>query len=233
MNVHVLVPAAGAGRRIGTRVKKQYLALGDRPLLAVTLQRLAGHPRVTSIQVIAPEPEQDFCRKEVIEKYRIKKVSGVVVGGEERQDSVYNGLSACLADDDDIVLIHDGVRPFFPREQISPLIDAATTYGAGLLAVPAQDTVKEVIDGQVARTMDRKILWLAQTPQAFRFGLILEAHRRAQRAGYRGTDDASLVEWCGWPVAVVAGSAYNLKVTTPADLVLARTRLAADQMQLT
>ena len=233
MNVHVLVPAAGAGRRIGTSVKKQYLALGDRPLLAVTLQRLAEHPRVTSLHVIAPEAEQGYCRKEVIEKYRLKKVAGVVVGGKERQDSVYNGLLACLADDDDIVLIHDGVRPFFPREKMSPLIDAATTHGASLLAVPAQDTVKEVVEGLVARTVDRSLLWLAQTPQAFRFGLILEAHRRARRAGHQGTDDASLVEWCGWPVAVVAGSAYNLKVTTPADLVLARAMLASDELELT
>ncbi len=233
MNVHVLVPAAGVGRRVGSSVKKQYLMLGDRPLLAATLDRLAEHPRITAIHVIAPESEQDYCQKEVVERYAVKKIAGVVVGGAERQDSVRNGLLACGANDDDIVLIHDAVRPFFPLEQVDALIDEAAQHGASLLAVPAQDTVKEVVDGRVTQTVDRSRLWLAQTPQAFRFGLIHEAHQRAHQQGYQGTDDASLVEWCGWPVVVVPGSAYNLKVTTPADLALARALLASGEMELT
>lgn len=233
MKVHVLVPAAGAGRRVGAKVKKQYLMLGDRPLLAATLVRLAEHPRVNAIHVIAPESERDYCLTEVIEKYALKKIAGVVIGGAERQDSVRNGLLACEAEADDIILVHDGVRPFFPPAKLDRLIDAAREHGASLLAVPAQDTVKEVVAGRVSRTVDRSHLWLAQTPQAFRFGLIAEAHLRAWREGYRGTDDASLVEWCGWPVAVIPGSAYNLKVTTPADLVLARALLAAGEKELT
>jgi 2-C-methyl-D-erythritol 4-phosphate cytidylyltransferase len=232
MKVHVLVPAAGVGRRVGAGVKKQYLMLGDRPLLAATLGRLAEHPRVTAIHVIAPEEEQDYCRREVVERYAVEKVAGVVVGGAERQDSVRNGLMACSAADQDIVLIHDAVRPFFPLPQLDTLLDEAEAKGASLLAVPVQDTVKEVVDGRVVRTAERSRLWLAQTPQAFRCALIREAHLRADQQGYRGTDDASLVEWCGWPVAVVQGSAYNLKVTTPADLVLARALLASGEMEL-
>lgn len=235
MNVHALIPAAGSGRRVGASVKKQYLTLGERPLLAVTLERLARNPLVTSIHVIAPEAELDYCREEVVERYAIDKIAGVVVGGVERQDSVRNGLLACQADDDDIVLIHDAVRPFFPDNKVALLIEEAKRVGASLLAVPVQDTVKRVNndDGLVENTVDRSRLWLAQTPQAFRFALIAEAHRRALREGHRGTDDASLVEWCGWPVAVISGSAYNLKITTPADLVLAGALLACGDLELT
>lgn len=229
MNVHVIVPAAGAGRRFGADIKKQYLMLGDRPLLAVTLERLASHPRVDAITVVAPADELEYCRNEVIEHFGIDKVVGLVEGGAERQDSVRNGLQACQAADDDIVLIHDGVRPLLPLETLDALIDAAVTEGGSLLAIPAQDTIKEAADGQVVGTLDRSRLWQAQTPQAFRYERILDAHQRARQDSYQGTDDASLLEWCGWPVAVVPGSAYNLKVTTPEDLVLAKALLAAEE----
>lgn len=229
MDVHVLVPAAGAGRRFGASVRKQFVELAERPLLAVTLERLAQHPQVTSLYVIAPEAELAYCRDQVVARFAIDKVAGLVAGGAERQDSVRNGLQACTANDEDIILIHDGVRPLFPWSAIAGLIDAADTHGAALLAVPVQDTVKEVVDGRVARTVDRDRFWLAQTPQAFRAGRIRAAHRRAHQAGYRGTDDASLVEWCGWPVMVVPGSAGNLKVTTPTDLMLARALLASGE----
>ena len=232
MSVHVLVPAAGVGQRLGADVKKQFLTLGDRPLLAATLQRIAQHPRVAAIHVIAPEPELTYCREQVIERYAVNKIAGVVAGGAERQDSVWNGLLACGASVDDVVLIHDAVRPFFPLEKLDMLIDEAMRNGACLLAVPAQDTVKMVVDGQVVKTADRTALWLAQTPQAFRFDVIFEAHRRAQQEGFRGTDDASLVEQYGGQVVVIEGSAYNLKVTTPADLALARALLAAGEMEL-
>lgn len=229
MNVHVIVPAAGAGRRFGADIKKQYLMLGDRPLLAVTLERLASHPRLDSITVVAPADELDYCRHEVIERFGIDKVVGLVEGGAERQDSVRNGLQACQAAEEDIVLIHDGVRPLVPLETLETLIETAATEGGSLLAIPAQDTIKETADGRVVGTLDRSRLWQAQTPQAFRYARILEAHLRAQREGYLGTDDASLLEWCGWPVAVVSGSAYNFKVTTPEDLVLVRALLAAEE----
>ena len=225
MAVHVLIPAAGIGRRMGGNGNKQYLSLGDRPILAHTLSRLADLSCIDALHVIVPAEECAYCRDEVIAPLGRDKVRSVIAGGAERQDSVRNGLEGCGAADDDLVLIHDGVRPFFPAEQIPELIAAAAADGAALLAIPAQDTVKEVRDGRVVRTLERGRLWQAQTPQAFRAAVIREAHRRALAAGFAGTDDASLVEWCGWPVVIVAGSPFNFKLTTPADLALARALL--------
>ncbi len=233
MAVHVLVPAAGAGRRIGATINKQYLELGDRPILAHTLARLAALPEVASIRVIVPATECDYCRAEVVARFAPDKVAGVVAGGAERQDSVRNGLAACTAEDDDLVLIHDGVRPFFPRQAMTELLAVTARLGAAILAIPAQDTIKEAVDGQVVRTLERSRLWQVQTPQAFRFGLIEAAHRQALAAGFTGTDDASLVEWCGGTVGIVSGSPYNFKITTPADLALARALLASGEVTLT
>jgi len=233
MAVHVLVPAAGAGRRIGATINKQYLELGDRPILAHTLTRLAALPEVATIRVIVPAAECDFCRDEVVARYAPAKVAGVVAGGAERQDSVRNGLAACMAADDDLVMIHDGVRPFFPRAAIAELLAVTARIGAAVLAIPAQDTIKEAVAGQVVCTLERSRLWQVQTPQAFRFAVIAAAHRQAQAAGFTGTDDASLVEWCDGAVGVVPGSPYNFKITTPADLALARALLASGEVSLT
>ncbi len=232
MKVHVLVPAAGVGKRIGASISKQYLELGDRPILVHTLARLAAQPQVTAIHIVAPSADLRYCREEVVERYRLEKIGEVIAGGTERQDSVRNGLEVCGAEAADVVLIHDGVRPFFPVEQIDTLIQTAVAEGAALLAIPAQDTIKEVFDGRVRSTLDRQLLWQVQTPQAFRFELILEAHRRAFAAGYVGTDDASLVEWCGWPVVVLNGSGYNFKITTSVELTMARALLAAGEVSL-
>jgi 2-C-methyl-D-erythritol 4-phosphate cytidylyltransferase len=227
MAVHALIPAAGCGRRMGGGGNKQYLALGDRPILAHTLARLAALEMIDMLHVIVPADECRFCRDEVVARFALRKIGSVIAGGAERQDSVRHGLAECGADDDDLVLIHDGVRPFFPAAQIAPLLAAAAADGAAVLAVPAQDTIKAVAAGRVVETLDRSRLWQVQTPQAFRFAAIRTAHQRAREAGLAGTDDAALVEWCGWPVAVVSGSPFNFKLTTPADLALARALLAA------
>jgi len=231
MAVHALIPAAGTGRRMGAGGNKQYLELGDRPVLAHTLARLAALECIDALHVIVPDDERSFCRDQVVARCGLAKVCSIVAGGAERQDSVRNGLAACGAADDDVVLIHDGVRPFFPAAQVAPLVAMATVDGAALLAVPAQDTIKEVVAGKVVRTLERSRFWQVQTPQAFRFAIIREAHRRALAAGFAGTDDAALVEWCGWPVTVLAGSPFNFKLTTPADLALARALLAAGVLE--
>lgn len=233
MQVHILVPAAGSGSRIGGDTRKQYLELGDRPVLVHTLVRLADHPQVSAIHLIVPAADVQFCRSELVERYRLEKIGGVLAGGAERQDSVRIGLEACGAADQDVILVHDGVRPFFPKEQIGPLVQQAAVEGAALLAIRAQDTIKEVFDGMVRATLDRRLLWLVQTPQAFLCERLREAHRRAHANGHVGTDDASLIEWCGWPVAVLTGHPHNLKITTPADLALARALLAAGEVSLT
>jgi 2-C-methyl-D-erythritol 4-phosphate cytidylyltransferase len=233
MNVHVLVPAAGSGSRLGGDIRKQYLELGGQPVLVQTLTQLAAHPQIGFIHLIVPTGDVAYCRAELVDRYRLEKIGGVIVGGHERQDSVRNGLEACGAKDQDVILIHDGVRPFFPKEQIGPLVQSAVVEGAALLAIPAQDTIKEVFDGRVRSTLDRRLLWQVQTPQAFRFERIREAHRRAHAGGYVGTDDASLIEWCGWPVAVLAGHPHNIKITTLEDLAMARALLTMGEVTLT
>lgn len=222
MSVTVLIPAAGTGSRMGCSGNKQYLALADRPILAHTLLLFENHRAVDHILVISPREEIAFCRNEVVERYGFKKVRQVVAGGAERQDSVRNGLLACNAGAEDIILIHDGVRPFLPAEKIDRVIAVAGEVGGGVVGVPVKDTIKEVEGGRIAATPDRRRLWQAQTPQAFPYRIIREAHDAAWRQNFRGTDDASLVERLGWPVAMVEGSYRNIKITTPEDLVLAR-----------
>ena len=231
MKVHALIPAAGAGRRMGGGTSKQYLTLAGLPILAHTLALFQGHPTVDSIVLIAPADEIAFCREEIVEPFGFDKVAGIVAGGRERQDSVRNGLRACGAAAEDIVLIHDGVRPLLPPELIDAAIATAIHMGAGLVAVPVKDTIKIVTDGLVTETPDRSRLWQAQTPQSFRFQLIASAHEKAYKEGYQATDDAQLVEWLGLPVAIVQGSYRNLKITTPEDLLLAESFLGPDRTE--
>ena len=222
MDVHVLVPAAGSGSRFGGNTRKQYIELGGRPLLVRTLERLAALPQVTAIHLIAPQEDVSFCENEIVRRYHLRKIGGVILGGSERQDSVRRGLLACGAKDGDIVMVHDGVRPFFPLDQIGHLLNLTCKVGAAVLAIPTRDTIKRVVNGRVQETLERSQLWQVQTPQAFLYKSIFEAHQRAHTSGFLGTDDASLVEWCGWPVAVLSGHPHNIKITTPEDLVLAQ-----------
>lgn len=229
MSVTVLVPAAGSGRRMGTSLSKQYLALAGQPIVARTLSVFERHPGVARILLIAPSDEVAFCRTEIVERFGFTKVREVVAGGAERQDSVRFGLLACGAAEDEIVLIHDGVRPFLSTAVIDQVIASAGQVGGCVVGVPVKDTIKEIEGGRIAGTPDRRRLWQAQTPQAFPFRIILQAHESAWREGFRGTDDASLVERLGLPVAMIEGSYRNIKITTPEDLVLARAFLGEEE----
>lgn len=222
MSVFVLIPAAGMGRRMGATVNKQYLPLNGRPILAHTIALFDKHPLIDKIYLITPADEFELCRREVLKPGNFGKVQALVPGGDERQDSVSNGLQACAAGPDDIVLIHDGVRPLLQAELIDKLVAEVQERGACLVGVPVKDTIKQVVDGRISGTPERSGLWQAQTPQAFRYGQILQAYRQAQRDGFRGTDDASLVERLGQPITIIAGSYRNIKITTPGDLLLAR-----------
>jgi 2-C-methyl-D-erythritol 4-phosphate cytidylyltransferase len=222
MSVTVLIPAAGTGSRMGSATNKQYLILVDRPILAHTLALFDSHPVVDHIYVISPPEEIARCRTDVVELYGFTKIRNLIPGGAERQDSVRNGLLSCGASDDDIILIHDGVRPFFPASFIEQVVTVAACIGGCVVGVPVKNTIKQVEHGLIQNTPDRHCLWQAQTPQAFRYDLIREAHEQALRDGYRGTDDASLVERLGLPVAMLEGSYRNIKITTPEDLILAR-----------
>lgn len=220
--VFALIPAAGMGTRMGAGSNKQYLLLGGMPILAHTLRVFEQAPFIEGIYLVSPQQEIPFCRSEVVERYGFSKVRGIVAGGAERQYSVMNGLNAMEGiGQDDLVLIHDGVRPFIAVETIRAAATAAHEFGGAVVAVPVKDTVKVVHDGVITETPPREQLWLAQTPQAFRFGLIHAAHASAAAEGFLGTDDASLMERQGFRPRIVTGDYRNIKITTPEDMVLA------------
>ena len=225
MQATVLIPAAGMGRRMGAEVNKQYLELAGKPILAHTLALFEHSPLIEYIYPILPAEEIDYCHEQIILKYGFSKVRRLVPGGAERQDSVRNGLRALqqegLDQPERIVLVHDGARPLFNPQLLSELISLIAIKGACIVGTPAKDTIKEVDEGLIRSTPERKRLWQAQTPQGFRYQLFAEAFKSADEAGFVGTDDASLLERIGQPVAVLAGDYRNIKVTTPEDLVIA------------
>jgi 2-C-methyl-D-erythritol 4-phosphate cytidylyltransferase len=225
-DVVAIVPAGGAGRRMSARLPKQYLRLGGAPLLVRTLDALAAAPAIGGIVVAAPR-ERVAATRRLLAAHRVRKILSVVEGGAERQDSVWLGLQA--AGSPEWVLVHDAVRPFITSALVARVLAAAARTGAATCGLPVRETVKRVRDdvppgGElvVDETLDRAGLWLIQTPQAFRRELLWEAHDKARRDGYAGTDDAVLVERLGGRVALVPGRPENLKITTPGDLRAAR-----------
>ena len=227
MKTVAIVPAAGSGSRMNREVSKQYLALAGRPVLAHTLGVLEACPGVHRIFVVVPPQDVSAVRDDVLAPWDLRKVAAIVPGGRERQDSVRAGLDAADRDAD-IVLIPDAVRPLIPVDLVECCIRAAAEAGAATLGVPVKDTVKEVApDGRIVRTCDRTVLWLTQTPQAFRRDIIERAHREAFRDGFRGTDDTTLVERLGIAARMIPGDYRNIKITTPEDLVVAEALLAA------
>jgi len=225
--VVALVPAAGRGLRMGGSVPKQFLSLGGEPLIVQSLRTLQAASVIGQIILAVPPADIEYCEKEIVSLNRFTKVTKVVAGGAERQDSVRHAL-AHVPSDTDIVLIHDAVRPFVTQGMIEEVVAAARKAGAAIVALPMRDTVKQVrTDGMIERTVDRTSLWLAQTPQAFRRDWIETAHTKAYAEGVRATDDAFLVEWMGHSVSVVEGSGENMKVTRPEDLVIGEAILAS------
>jgi 2-C-methyl-D-erythritol 4-phosphate cytidylyltransferase len=216
-----VIPCAGSGVRMGAGRAKQFLEIGNKSILALTLEKFQACPLIDAITLVVPMADIDFCKKEIVERHRLDKVKSIVLGGERRQDSVRLGLEAS-EDGYDLVVIHDGVRPFVEVELIEKAIAAARDHRAVITALPAKETVKEVNQaGFVARTYDRRDVWLVQTPQVFRFTDIMNAHEKAVSEGWDDvTDDASLVEKMDIPVKVILGSEYNIKITTPGDMEL-------------
>lgn len=216
MKVCALIMAAGSGKRMGGSVKKQYLKLNGKEIIRLTAEVFDGCPEVDEIAVVTGSDEVDFVR-DILNG--LKKVVAVTEGGSERQYSVYNGLKTLT--DCDIVLIHDGVRPFVDNRDIAACIAEAKNSGACVLGVPVKDTIKICDEnGVIISTPKRTLLWAAQTPQCFRFELILKAYENAVKEGFLGTDDASLAERMGVEVKMVTGSYNNIKITTPEDLII-------------
>ncbi len=231
--VVALVPAAGRGTRIGGPTAKQFIALGGQPLLVHALRVLQASAPVSEVILAVPDAEREYCLREVVERHGFSKVTTIVPGGAQRQDSVRHALVA-VEDEAEIILIHDAVRPFLTVDMIERVVRRAGEVGAAIVGVPMRDTVKEVgPDWLIKQTKDRRHLWLAQTPQAFRAGLLSEVHRKAHLEGVHATDDAQLLEHFGHPVAVVEGSMENIKITRPEDLIIGEAILAARQTRQT
>lgn len=218
-----MVPAAGAGKRMGSAVPKQYLSLAGRPVIAHTLASLLDHPRIDGVAVAIGAGDEWWPT--VAAELNAAKPLRVVTGGAERCHSVLNGLEALSepAQPEDWVLVHDAARPCLTGGDLDRLIDTlADDPVGGLLAVPVRDTLKQADDaGRVAATVDRSRLWHALTPQMFRLGMLHEALRAALARGLLVTDEAAAMEAAGFAPRLVEGRADNLKITRPEDLALA------------
>lgn len=222
-----VVPAAGKGLRMGGAVPKQFLSLGGEPIVVHSLRALQSAACIHDIILAVPSADLDYCRNDLVVRYGFSKVTTIVPGGKERQDSVRLGLEH-VPEETEIVLVHDAVRPFITVAMIEDVVAAARQHGGAIIALPMRDTVKQVgPDHLIQRTVDRQPLWLAQTPQAFRMDWLREAHRKAKVEGVPATDDAFLFEWMGHPVVVVEGSGENIKVTRPEDMVIGEAILAS------
>jgi 2-C-methyl-D-erythritol 4-phosphate cytidylyltransferase len=204
---------------MGSRQPKQYLSLAGRPLLVHTLWALRRCPALDGV-VLAVPADRIAATRRVLSRHRVE-VLDVLAGGPSRQESVWRGLEAVPAGPRWIV-VHDGVRPFITGDLVERLLAAARRWGAATCGLQVRETVKRVTDGMVQSTVDREGLWLVQTPQAFSRDLLCEAHEKARRDGFTGTDDAMLVERLGARVAMVPGLPHNVKITTPEDLRIAR-----------
>jgi 2-C-methyl-D-erythritol 4-phosphate cytidylyltransferase len=238
MKVFVIIPAAGLGTRMGATHagqtplrSKQFLELDGVPILIHTLRKFAAAPLVDSIWIAMRKAEIDSFAT-LLDKAGLGKPVHLVEGGGHRQESVGNVLDALPAEPDDLVLIHDAVRPFVSQETIAGVIDQTQRYGAAIAGVPAIDTIKRVErrpEGAVVEaTIPREQVVQAQTPQGFRYGLLRPIFDEARAEGFQGTDEASLLERAGQPVHVVMGSTSNFKITTAADLQLAEFFLAQE-----
>lgn len=220
--VAAVIPAAGAGVRMGADRPKQFLQLDGRPVLEVTLEVFQRCRVIDVVLVVVPGEAVAACERRILGRGDLTKVRRVLAGGARRQDSVRMGVEACPAGCR-LVVVHDGVRPLVRPELIERTVAEAGRHGAAVAALPAKETVKEVLEGtRVSRTLDRGSLWLVQTPQAFCPKDLLEAHRRAEAEGWdEAPDDGFLLERLGRPVHVVPGEEDNIKVTTPHDLAVA------------
>ncbi|MEW6734011.1 MAG: 2-C-methyl-D-erythritol 4-phosphate cytidylyltransferase [Acidobacteriota bacterium] len=236
MNI-AIIPAGGQGRRMGGvyPTTKQFLPLQGIPLIIHTLRQFENCPEIDAVIVVLPTAqiqEGDFLQ--LIHHYNLTKVLPPIAGAIERQGSVFAGLqaieaNASLRDRVEIVAIHDAVRPFITPTQITATIVMARKTGAAICALPATDTIKEVLEEKIQRTLPRDHIYLAQTPQTFRYQLIFAAHSAAARENFLATDDAMLVERLGGSIAVVTGSPDNIKITNPSDLALAESILSRRQ----
>ncbi len=232
MATQAVIVSAGHGSRMNRPIPKQYLPLQGTPVLGHTVLAFDQCAEVDRIVLVVPAKDVSFCRDRLLSGLQIDKPIRVLAGGRRRQDSVLKGIIG-IDDKHGIVVIHDGVRPLVQPKLITRCIREANINGACILGIPLQDTLKSVVQNErVQKTFSRKNMWLVQTPQAFQYKLIREAHETALKDGFEATDDASLLERMGIPVHILTGSKYNLKITTEEDLILAHVLLSQRKTQL-
>jgi len=213
----VVIVAAGSGSRMNMSINKQFIKLNNKEIIAYTIEKFYKHYNIQDIVVVIKKEEVEFFNKEIIEKYKFENIK-IAFGGNERQDSVYNGLKS-LDSKCDIVLIHDGARPFVSEETVNKSIQEAKNYKAIVVGVPVKDTIKVVNDNNdIVDTPDRSKLWAVQTPQTFDYSILLKSYEDAFKHNFYGTDDAMLVERIGYKVKIIEGSYNNIKITTQEDL---------------
>jgi 2-C-methyl-D-erythritol 4-phosphate cytidylyltransferase len=226
MAYQVIIPAAGQGKRMGAGKNKLLLELNSIPVFIHSLKVFEEDELCDGI-ILAIHPQDEAEFNSLLKKYGVKKVLELVPGGKERQDSIYNALKTVKGDG--IILVHDAARPFIRKEHIHGLLDTAQETGAAIIGVPAKDTMKTVRDDVVMATVERSSLWAVQTPQAFRFSVLYRAYEQAEKDGFIGTDDSSLVERISHPVTMVEGDYDNIKLTTQEDLFFAQAILQKRQ----
>lgn len=216
---YAIIVAAGRGKRMGTSVNKQFLNINKKPILYYSLNTFSKCDLIDGIIIVCAENEIEYCREEIVEKYKIDKVINIVAGGEERQHSVYNGLKAI--EKCEIVLVHDGARPFITPQIIEDGIMYANIHGACACGVMPKDTIK-VKDqmGFSSSAPDRNSLFVVQTPQCFKYDLIFQCHEKLSLTNTKVTDDTMVVEYYGNKVYLYDGSYNNIKITTLDDLYI-------------
>ncbi len=225
MKTSAIITAAGYGHRMGKGKKKQFLILGEVPLIVHTLRTFQTSALINEIILVVPDDGINFCKKDVVSNYNFSKVKKIVSGGEKRQESVFNGLQN-VSQEVDIVAVHDGVRPFLSQSTLETSIKEAKEKGAVVVAIPEKDTLKKISDqGVICEGLSRDSIWRIQTPQVFKKEILISAFENARKDNFYGTDESTLVTRLGIPVYLVNGSELNIKITTPEDIVLGKSIL--------
>ncbi len=226
MRTLAIVLAGGAGKRMGSSTSKQFLLLDNRPILVHTLQIFQECRSVDGIYLVVNHRDLPIIQEEILETYHFSKIMKLVIGGRLRQDSVWNGLEA-IDGSCDVVVVHDAARPFVSPAFVEKSIFLMEMFDAVVPAIPARDTIKVISkEGFVLKTLERDALWHIQTPQTFKYDLIAKAYREGMAKKLCAYDDSTFIEHLGKKVKVVEGSPYNIKITTPEDLLIARGILA-------
>jgi 2-C-methyl-D-erythritol 4-phosphate cytidylyltransferase len=219
LKVTAIIAAAGLGKRFGEGIKKQFMPLGGKPLLVYSIEGFEESELTKEIILVVPEDSINYCQREVVERFRFKKITKIIPGGEERRHSVKSGFNS-ISTETDVVVVHDGVRPFVTVSLINEVIKECLKSGGAIAAIPVTDTVKKSSDNNhIENTLSRETLWLAQTPQAFKYDLLKMAYEKTDINGFLCTDESSLVETLGTRIKLVQGSQINIKITTPEDLL--------------